>query len=111
MELQLTFSLTSSLHAITALLSSGIKTVGRTAIPQPEPTHNRNPGEGVARAQARLRAKLKANEAIPSGERYTRQQDRAEQRRHAKSMRTLRKNRAMQASYPGGAAEEWELFL
>lgn len=111
MELPRTFLQTNPLLALGAAMGFTLKGFAQQAIPQPKPTFNKSSGADVARAQARLRAKLKANEAIPSGERYTRQQDRAEKRRHAKSMRTLRKQRAMQARYPGGAAEEWELFL
>ncbi|QNN99829.1 hypothetical protein P67b_00070 [Ruegeria phage Tedan] len=40
---------------------------------------------GRQRAQARLKAKLKANEKIPSGERETRQQRRAAARRADKA--------------------------
>lgn len=45
------------------------------------------PGAGVLRARARLAAKLKANKAIPSSERVTRQQIRAQQRKEAKTWR------------------------
>lgn len=45
------------------------------------------PGEGVRRAQRRLAAKLKANRAIPSPSRITRQQRRAQARMQAKKTR------------------------
>lgn len=44
-------------------------------------------GWGAARARARLNAKLKANDAIPSGDRVTRQRIRQAQRAEAKKQR------------------------
>lgn len=52
--------------------------------PQASTTYSPVQGEGFQRAHKRLMAKRKANAAIPSGYRFTRQQRRALQRQHDK---------------------------
>lgn len=66
----------------------------------PKPTG----GAGVQRAHDRLRAKLIANQSIPSGARWTRQQERQAERGRAKSRRSNLKRRAMKEKLKGGAA-------
>lgn len=61
-------------------------------------------GPGRVRAAKRLADKRKANQAIPSGARYTRQQDRAQMRSLSKEQRTDRKEHAMRTKRVGGSA-------
>ena len=65
----------------------------------------RHVGEGQKRAAARYQAQRTANADIPSGERYTRQQDRAHMRKMRKELRSSRKAFMMENKFPGGAAE------
>lgn len=73
--------------------------------PAPRVGPKRKGGDGARRAQERLKAKLKANKAIPSGEHETRQQRRAEERADAKHFLSVRKQHAMKNNLRGGAAE------
>lgn len=90
-----------------ASIICGLLGLGATpvqGIPQPEPATTRHPGEGVERAAARLAAKRKANEAIPSGYRETRQQRRAANRKLEKETRGRLKDAAMSQGVKGGSA-------
>lgn len=62
-------------------------------------------GGGQKRAAARLAAKREANELTPSGETYTRQQDRARMRAMKKELRASRKAFMKENDFPGGPAE------
>lgn len=92
--------------AMAAVLAGQVAQAIAQIIPTQAPkSFVRRPGPGVKRAEARLAAKRKANEDIPSAWRYTRQQARAEKRQIDKMQRSARKEFAMKNKRPGGAAE------
>lgn len=75
-----------------------------SALLAPKRPHTKQPGEGVARASARLSERRAEQADIDMTPTPCRQQDRAHARWKAKRALSLRKAAAMREKQPGGAA-------
>lgn len=84
------------------MLISKLKGYAREALARP--AYKKQPGDGVRRAEARLAAKRKANESIPTPDGTSRQVARRSLLLKGRQMMTVAKREAMSRKIMGGGA-------